>query len=211
MNSKVKIILSTSYLGPIEYFAKVAFAENIVFDPFEHYIKQTFRNRCVIATANGEFPLIIPVNRPNGNHTKVKDVEISYFEKWQQLHWRTLNTAYSHSPFFLYYLDALEPLYHKQFKYLYDFNQQLFDLVLSFLKVNPKIKSSAKYIEEIDKDTIDLRNSFSPKRKSTSQFPPYIQVFDEKHGFIPNLSIIDLLFNEGPAAIDYLRNLNVIL
>jgi hypothetical protein len=207
MNSSKSIILSTTYLGPIEYFAKVALNDDIILDPYENYIKQTYRNRCLIATANGKFPLIIPVNRPNGNHTKVKDVQISYFEKWQQLHWRTLNTAYSHSPFFLFYQDVFKPFYHKQYKYLVDFNEALFQTVLDLLKLKPQHSFSDKYIETIDLNSTDYRNSFSPKKKSETIFPNYIQVFEEKHGFIPNLSIIDLLFNEGPASIEYLRNL----
>jgi len=207
MNSSKRIILSTTYLGPIEYFAKVALNDDIILDPNENYIKQTYRNRCLIAMANGKFPLIIPVNKPNGNHTKVKDVKISYFEKWQQLHWRTLNTAYSHSPFFLFYQDVFEPFYQKQYKYLLDFNEALFYTVLDLLKLKSQVSFSEKYIETIDSHWIDYRNTFSPKKKSVVMFPNYIQVFEEKHGFMPNLSIIDLLFNEGPAAIDYLKNL----
>jgi hypothetical protein len=207
MISSKSILLSTAYLGSIEYFAHLLKAENVIIDPHEHYIKQTFRNRCVITTANGQFPLIIPVIRPNGNHTKVKDVLISYAEKWQQLQWRTINSAYSHSPFFLYYKDAFETFYQKPVKFLFDFNQQLLELVLSSLKLNSQFDISDAYVEEVGKNIVDLRNAFSPKRKLDIQFPSYIQVFEEKHGFIPNLSVIDLLFNEGPAASDYLNRL----
>jgi hypothetical protein len=194
-------------LGPIEYFAQIVRSGKVILDPNEHYLKQTFRNRCIIATANGRFPLIIPVFRPNGNHTKVKDVQITYSEKWQQLHWRTLNAAYSHSPFMLYYQDMLESFYQTPFNFLFDFNQQLMDLVLGFLKIKQPIEISELYMEDFSAETLDYRNVFSPKKRTEIGFPPYIQVFSERHGFIPNLSILDLLFNEGPASLQYLQNL----
>lgn len=206
MSKSESIILSTSYLGPIEYFAQLLMANKIIIDPNEHYQKQTYRNRCVVATANGKQPLIIPVKKPNGNHTKVKDVLIDYAEPWQKLHWGAIMSAYSHSPFLLYYQDALEPFYQKQYKFLFDYNQQLLDLVLDFLKRKLEIEIPENYIEKVTPGMLDFRNAFSPKKSSVQEFPPYIQVFSEKHGFYPNLSILDLLLNEGPAAKEYLFN-----
>lgn len=207
MNLSESVILSTSYLGSLEYFAQLVNAEKVIIDPNEHYIKQTFRNRCVIATANGKLSLIIPVIKPNGNRTRVKDIRISQTGNWQKLHWRAIMSAYSHSPFLLYYQDTLEPFYQKQYKFLFDLNQQLLDLVLGFLKIEPQVEISESYIEDLTPGLSDYRNVFSPKKKTLMEFPPYIQVFSEKHDFFSNLSILDLLFNEGPASADYLQNL----
>lgn len=207
MSSTETTILSSAYLAPVELYAKLSLSERIIFDPHEHYIKQTYRNRCIIATANGPQSLIIPVKKPNGNHTKVKDIIIDYAEPWQKLHWGAIMSAYSNSPFLLYYQDALEPFYQKQFKFLFDYNQQLQDMVLGFLKIKPQIEIADNYIENLTPKMLDLRSTFTPKKKAEMDFPSYIQVFSEKHGFFPNLSILDLLLNEGPAASDYLQNL----
>jgi len=185
-------------------------SKKIFIENDEHYTKQTYRNRCLIYTANGSFPLSIPVVRVNGNHTKIRDIEISYFENWQQHHWRSIVSAYNQSPFFLYYMDDLEVFYKRKFKFLLDFNMQLTEHVLDCLDLNQKITLTEKYIENNDLLYLDMRNQFSPKKKNTDiLFPEYVQVFGEKHGFIPNLSIIDLLFNEGPNALGYLEALNV--
>ena len=207
MDSSKTILLSSAYLGPIDYYAQLVNAVSVVIDPNEHYIKQTYRNRCIIETASGKFPMIIPVTRPNGNHTKLKDVLISNAEGWQKLHWRAIMSAYSNSPFLLYYQDELEPFYRHKYKFLFDFNQQLQQLTLGFLKLKINIELSDLYLENRDNGKLDLRNSFSPKKKSVLSFPAYIQVFEEKHEFLPNLSILDLLFNEGPAALDYLKKI----
>ncbi|NOX48039.1 MAG: WbqC family protein [Chlorobi bacterium] len=200
-----KAVFSTAYLAPIEYFATLIKYQEIFVEQGEHYVKQTYRNRCLIYTANGLFPLSIPVKKVNGNHTKVKDVEISYFENWQRHHWRSIVSAYNQSPFFLYYRDDLEGFYSRQFKYLLDFNTQLIKVLLDALGLEKELAIPEKYIENNDPDYLDLRNQFDPKKKNANvRFPKYIQVFAEKHGFIPNLSIIDLLFNEGPNALGYL-------
>lgn len=207
MEDLKKILFSTAYLGPIEYYRNIISADEVVLEQQEHYIKQTYRNRCIIATANEVQTLTIPVIKVNGNRTKVKDIQISYAEKWQMVHWRAVHSAYSHSPYFLYYKDILEPFYYKEFKYLLDFNTQLLEKILNLLEVDKKITFTESFEINPGNETIDKRNSFHPKIKSSKIFPPYIQVFDEKYKFIPNLSVVDLLFNEGPSAIDYLNKL----
>jgi hypothetical protein len=198
-------VFSTAYLAPIEYFAAAIKFPQIFIEQEEHYVKQTYRNRCLIYTANGLFPLSIPVKKVNGNHTKIRDVEISYFENWQRHHWRSIVSAYNQSPFFLYYRDDLEGFFTRQFKYLLDFNTRLTEVILDALDLKREIVFPEKFIENNDPDYIDLRNQFNPKKKNADVFfPEYIQVFSETHGFIPNLSIIDLLFNEGPNALEYL-------
>ena len=139
MNGLNNILLSTAYLGPIEYFASMSNAKEVTIEKQEHYIKQTYRNRCLIATANGIQSLTIPVIKVNGNRTKIKDIQIAYSEKWQLLHWRAIVSAYNHSPYFLYNKDILEPFYFKEFKFLFDFNFQLLEELLGVLEID-KIK-----------------------------------------------------------------------
>ena len=204
----LQAVFSTAYLPPIGYFAPIINSQKTLIEDDENYVKQTYRNRCLIYTANGLFPLSIPVVKVNGNHTKIKDIEISYFENWQQHHWRSIVSAYNQSPFFLYYRDELEVFFTKQFKYLLDFNTELMKVILEALDLNTEIVFTEKFIGNDNHSYLDLRNKFNPKKRDTENgFPEYTQVFNEKHGFIPNLSIIDLLFNEGPNALDYLEGL----
>ncbi len=202
-----KPLFSTAYLGSIEYFANLVRHKNIFIDVGEHYIKQTYRNRCVIYAANGKLPQIIPVVKVNGNHTKTKDIKIDYSGRWQKNHWRSIVSAYNQSPFFLYYKDDLETIFEKKFDFLIDFNTELTKIILNFIEAETTIHLSEDYIDSTEPETIDFRNSFSPKKPPTLSHPSYIQVFSEKYGFIPNLSIIDLLFNEGPNTLDYLLDL----
>ncbi|MEZ5196167.1 MAG: WbqC family protein [Bacteroidales bacterium] len=203
-----KILLSIAYLGPVEYFASIAKADEVIVEKQEHYIKQTYRNRCLIATTNGMQALTIPVVKVNGNRTQVKDIQIAYFEKWQMNHWRTIESAYSHAPYFLFYQDAIFPFYQKKFKFLFDFNHELLDLILDFIRIVIPISFTDKYQLPVNDGVLDLRNAFSPKKKTGLSFPRYIQVFEEKYGFLENLSILDLLFNEGPGAMAYLLSLS---
>jgi len=202
------IILSTACPGPVEYFAAIVKQNNVIIDAGEHYIKQTYRNRYEIFATSGKLPLTIPVIKVNGNHTKIKDVRIAYTEQWQKVHWRAIVSAYNRSPFFLYFRDDLEDFYRKKYNFLLDFNTEITKTVMNLLGCDVKIKISDDYIEEFDKTVIDLRYHFSPKKKSVTKMPEYIQVFSDKHGFIPNLSIIDLLFNEGPNALEYLEGID---
>ncbi len=203
------ILLSTAYLGPIEYFAYLVDSDKIYIEKEEHYIKQTYRNRCKIYTANGIQALTIPVIKVNGNHTKIKDVQISNAEKWQMLHWRAITAAYSHSPYFLYYKDEFEPYFFNQFKYLWDFNNQLLNTVLEILDIIAEIIYTDSYSDKVENGILNFRNEFSPKKESSIKFTPYTQVFAEKFGFIPNLSILDLIFDQGPESLQYLKQIKL--
>jgi hypothetical protein len=191
-------ILPLFYLPPIEYFNNfVKYKENILIEQYEHFPKQTFRNRASIQSPNGKLDLIIPVVKGSKVHTKVKDVRISYDFDWQRLHWMSLQTSYRRSSYFEYYEDQLSPFYEKKWDYLLDFNLEIFTLLLKLLKLKGEYALTQSY-EEGYEGMADLRNSISPKKTSAHNFQPYYQVFEERHGFIPNLSIVDLLFSQGP-------------
>ncbi len=202
-----EIILSLLYLPPIEYFAWILNADSYKLELHENYFKQTYRNRCHIYTANGLLALSIPVHKTTGNHTLISDIEISYMDNWQINHWRAIESAYNKSPFFLYYQDDLKKFYTKTWKYLYEFNTALTECLLKKLKLNSIVNFTESFVPIIDIEK-DLRYCIHPKEESKHiVFPKYYQVFESKHNFIPNLSIIDLLFNEGPESLQYLQSI----
>jgi len=206
------VLLSTAYLPPVSWMAAAIQSFYTGIEIHETYPKQTFRNRCNIATSTGILSLTVPVNRINGNHTKTIDICIDNSTNWQHLHWNSILTAYNKSPYFLYYRNLFEPIYHKHHKRLVDLNQELLVLITSSLKKG-SIEFSFTTQYDPNPASIDLRCSFHPKNKPyqhiTSELPRYMQVFEENHGYIPDLSIIDLLFNMGPEAIQYLLKLNI--
>jgi len=204
MSEKKVVLLSTAYLPPVHYFIIMANASHVLLEQYETYPKQTYRNRCEIYTANGKIPLIIPVHKPNGNHTMTKDILVSGHEKWQLLHWRAIKTAYANSPFFLYYQDELQPLFEEKVNGLIDFNTKLLHTILDLIGLKSRISFTTEFIAD-QAEVLDYRWRITPK-KTFDELPAkeYYQSFNEKHGFIPNLSIIDLLFNLGPETLGYL-------
>ncbi len=203
----INTIFSSAYLPPIEYFYQLTKYRIIYIDISENYIKQTYRNRCYIYAANGKLSISIPVIKTTGNHTQIKDIKIDYTQPWQRLHWRSIESAYNSSPFFLYFRDYLEPFYEKKYNFLIDLNTELLHVLIKLSGIISDVKFTENYIEP-DEKINDFRNCISPKSKTPtiSSFPQYTQVFGDKHGFIPNLSIIDLLFNEGKISKEYLRS-----
>lgn len=201
------ILLSTAYLPPIEYFFHLDRCEDILIEQFETYKKQTYRNRSLIYTEKGIMPLSIPITKPNGNHTKTNEIEIFQNDNWQKNHWKSIQSAYQASPFFLYYKDELEVFYTTKYKRLIDFNNDLLFKLVELTDIETKISFTSDFIET-DSLEDDLRFKISPKEKPTiNTLKNYTQVFTERHGFINNLSIIDLLFNMGPETLDYIRGL----
>lgn len=200
MEKGSKVLISTAYLPPVPYVAIMASAGEVLIEQYETYPKQTYRNRCEIYSANGKIPLIIPVNKPNGNHTMTKDILVSKHEKWQLLHWRAIKAAYANSPFFLYYQDELEFFYTEKVNNLLDFNTRLTKEILDLIGLKVKISLTNDF-DLKPENVLDYRQAITPKQPF-DEFPAkkYYQSFNEKHGFIPNLSIIDLLFNLGPEA-----------
>jgi hypothetical protein len=203
-------ILSTSYLPNIQYFSKFQLHKQVIIESHDTYLKQSYRNRCTIYASNGALDLSIPVIRPNGNKTLTKDVLIEYNTKWQVDHWRTIKSAYGNSPFFEIFEPELAYLYESKEKYLFDFNNKALTQIFNSIGTDVKIYHSKKYIEQNDSLLYDYRNSIHPKKRMQKpdaffNQQPYFQVFAEKYGFIPNLSFIDLMFNEGPQALDICR------
>ena len=201
--------LSTAYLGNIQYFSKLVNAELVYLEQHEHYQKQSYRNRCNIAGANGVLTLVIPVEKDHGKKMPIRDVRIDYSQAWQQNHWRAILSSYSSSPFFEYYVDDIRPFYKEQTPYLFDYNLRFTELILELLLLSSNIILTDTYRVEVEHSEFDYRQSISPKErlaKPDALFNPtsYFQVFAQRFGFIPNLSIIDLLFNEGPNALQYL-------
>ncbi len=197
-----KILLSTAYLGPVSYYRAMAHADEIQVEQCDHYHKQTYRNRCRIMTGNGVMELSVPVLK-SGNKTAVRDLKIAYVESWQQVHWRAIASAYNSSPFFEYYRDDFEPFFTKKTEYLIDFNMGLMEVVDGLVGIKTPISLTEEYLPS-PVGMKDLREVFSPKQPDGSEVA-YYQVFDQKYGFVPDLSILDLLFNMGPESLLVLR------
>jgi len=196
-------ILSTAYLAPISYYAILLKQNNSMIEYHEHFIKKSIRNRCDIMNTNGRLSLSIPVNRKTKTKTKISKIKISYAENWQKSHWKSIVSSYNSSPFFEYYKDKLKPYFLKEEEYLIDFNNNLQKEILALLKIKFKITYNSIY--KRTGDFTDLRDNNSIKMNTIR----YDQVFMEKHKFINNLSIIDLLFNMGPESLDYLHRLQI--
>jgi hypothetical protein len=196
-------LLPTAYFGPISYYAILLQYPNCNIELHEHFIKQSIRNRCDIYGANGKLRLTIPKQRKGSDKTIIKEIHISYKQNWQKEHWNAIVSAYNSSPYFEYYKDELQPLFEEKEEYLTTFNNKLQIVLLSILQEGEKIKTTTEYLHQ--GDFSDLRN-YNWKIEKQEK---YDQVFMEKQGFIPNLSILDLLFNLGPESADYLNNVLV--
>ncbi len=198
--------LSVAYLAPVAYYAVLANADHVLLEQHEHFVKQSYRNRCVIATANGLMDLTIPIEKTDEQKSLIRDVRVSNHGNWQINHWRSIASAYSSSPFFEYYVDDLSPFYEKKWDFLWDFNLALQTKILELIDVQPNIVLTQQYSKIQGEHCIDLRERIHPKKENYVQdIYPYYQVFGHKHGFRNNLSIIDLLFNMGNESILLLK------
>lgn len=201
------ILLPTCYLPPVSYFYQCLKPNELYVEILETYPKQTLRNRCFILGPNDIQMLSIPVSRPSGNHTKTKDILINNSLPWQKQHWRSIETAYNKSPFLLYYQDHFYPFYEQPMKFLIDFNEGIRERIFEIFQIDKKVQHN-KVFEKTPNNLCDLRNAFSDKIPQPP-IPEYHQVFSAVHGFVPNLSILDLICNLGPESIAYLRQLKV--
>lgn len=192
------------YHPPIEYFSLlIRHKENILVEKHEHFPKQTYRNRTCIHSPNGRLDLIIPVIKGSNVHTEMKDVRISYEFNWQRQHILSLQTSYRSSAYFEFYEDNLMPFYERKWSFLYDYNAEILEFLLAALKLKIDYSATAEY-ERTYPEMIDFRESIHPKKPVLLNIKPYFQVFEDRNGFLENLSILDLLFNQGPQSNKYL-------
>jgi hypothetical protein len=205
-----QIILSSAYLAPVEYYAKLFAYDKVYVERFDSYMKQTYRNRCVIASAGGPQALTIPTEKGEGTKCLMKDIRISDHGNWRHVHWNAFVAAYKHSPFFDYYADEFHRFYEKRYDFLYDFNMELCHWMCEQIDLQPVMIPTDDYVA-VPEGMDDYRERIHPKRvyaEADPDFSPvsYYQVFDAKQGFQPNLSIADLLFNMGPESLLVLRD-----
>jgi len=199
---KGDLILSTAYFPPAEYFSLINSAGSVLIEQEENYIRQTSRNRCSILSSNGILILSVPVMKGSNIKARVKDVTIDYSKRWQQVHLRALVSAYNRSPYFQFYFESLERILLGNKKYLLDLNDELLFKCLEILNINKCIKHTSFYEAGSARD-MDFRYSITTNTTSVFISRPYIQVFNSNE-FVPGLSILDLIFNTGPEAPQYL-------
>ena len=198
-----KIVVSTAYLPPVEYFSIISRASEISIEREENYIKQTYRNRCYILSAHGPQLLSVPVCLGSLHKTRLKDIKIDYSKRWQQVHLRAITASYNSSPYYEFYFENVEKIISQNHQFLLDLNMELTMAALEMLKVR-KILSYTTYFEPVMNNENDFRYKISPKNKSRFSEKKYTRVFNIDKDYIPGLSIIDLVFNMGPEAPKYL-------
>ena len=203
-------LLSTTYFGPVQWYQKLHRHKEVWMECHEHFVKQTYRNRCEILTTNGVQTLTVPIIH-DAEASSIRDIRISDHGQWRHLHWNAIRSAYGDSPFFEFYADDLAPFFEKRWDFLFDFNLAITELMCMLLDFTPTIKHTTCYRTQddvlSDNDLADFREAIRPKHPlPDADFcpKPYYQVFIRKHGFVENLSILDLLMNEGNESIFYL-------
>ena len=211
-------LLSSAYFGPVQWYQKLHRYDRCLIEQHDNFVKQTYRNRCIIPTTNGIQALSIPVSCPQGSQLSkipMRDVRISDHGNWRHIHWNALCSAYGESPFFDYYQDDLRPFFERKWTFLFDFNMEIILKMVELLDIQPKISlttaflSDASMAENATENSLidDFRDVIRPKHPgldSDFMARPYYQVYQQKYGFQPNMSILDLLFNEGNEAILWL-------
>ena len=191
------MMISSLYLAPIAYYAALVRAENALMEIHDNYQKQSYRNRCHIAGANGMLALSIPIEKPSSGKGAMKDIRIADHGNWQHLHWNAIVSAYNSTPFFQYYEDDFRPFYQHKLTHLHDFNEGLRQLICRLAGIETSVVYTSGYEAATGSGKCDLREVIHPKKKPRWVTPRYYQVFSDKNGFIADLSIIDLLFNMG--------------
>ena len=198
-------LLSSTYFGPVQWYQKLCRYDRVLIEHCDAYQKQTYRNRCLIATTQGVQALTVPVVHSRDAQQDREVIKISDHGNWRHLHWQALQTAYGDSPFFEYYEDDLRPFFTERWELLYDFNEAIRLKMCELLDIHPVVSHTTQYHPSPAPN--DFRAAIRPKHPlPDAHFEPrpYYQVYQQKHGFLPNLSILDLLFNMGPESIYYL-------
>lgn len=201
----MNILIHPTYFPTVAHFVAIVKATAITFEMEDNFLKQTYRNRAYIYGANGKLGLNIPVIHSQKNRQKYRDVKIFNEDKWQSLHWKSLLSAYKTSPFFEYYEDDLQHLFTEHANFLLDFNLKCFEVICDCLQLELQTTKTTTYQKTIENQT-DYRHLVNAKKEPKHVLEHYTQVFSAKHNYIPNLSILDLLFNEGPNALNYLES-----
>jgi hypothetical protein len=207
----MNILLHPTYFPSISHFAAIVQSEKIIFEIEDNFQKQTNRNRTYIYSPNGIQLLNIPVKHSKENHQKTKDIRIESDFDWQKQHFKSLEAAYRSSPFFEFFEDDIRPIFEKKQVFLVDLNFEVLTAVSKCFRIKLDYTTTTEYLQEVDTTiNTDFRALVNGK-KDLSVFENYTQVFDDKHGFINNLSVLDLLFNEGKYAMDYLKKQELIV
>lgn len=201
-----EMYLSVAYLAPVQYYARLFHASVVRMETAENYLKQTYRNRCTIAAANGPQSLSIPIVNYATPKCLTKDIRISDHGNWRHLHWNAICSAYNLSPFFEYYEEDFAPFYQHKYTFLFDFNEELRQTVCRLLNIETPVIYTEDYQPDVPNDYREIIRPKHPGEDPDFTALPYYQVFREKHGFLQNLSIIDLLFNLGPESVLILRD-----
>jgi len=206
-------LLPCCYLAPVSHYRTYNRADEVCLEVCDHFVKQTLRNRCYIDSPNGPLALTIPIQKTEGK-TQMKDIRISDHGNWRHQHWTALESSYRQSPFFEYYADDYAPFYEKKWEFLADFNEELMALTASLLDIQKPVKRTQTYSpsplpapplgECLNATAIFSAASIALPQRGSGKGAVYYQVFASRHGFLPDLSIVDLLFNEGPEGVLWL-------
>ena len=207
----MNLLIHPTYFPSISHYVAMAQSENIIFEMEDNFQKQTNRNRTYIYSPNGIQLLNIPVKHSKQIFQKTKDVKIEPDFDWQKQHFKSLEAAYRSSPFFEYFEDDIRPIFEKKYEFLIDLNFETMDFVAKCLRMKLEYETTSEYFHEVASNTMLDYRMLADGKKDNSQFETYTQVFDDKHGFLNNLSVLDLIFNEGKYALDYLKNQKLIL
>lgn len=196
------VLLSTAYFPPVSYFVALKQSDTVIVEASENFVKQSYRNRCRILTAQGSRDLVVPVKHGKGKKVPICNVQIDYDQPWQKNHWKSLETAYNRSPFFEYYKDHLQVFFEQRYNNLFEFNQAILMECLRFFNLRPSIEFTQEHQLQCPENKVDYRASIHPKLAVPVelQSKTYPQVFDDRQAFQQGLSILDLLFSQGPNA-----------
>ncbi len=208
MDSHSRMLIETQFFPPIQYISTLIKYPSVILEKNEHFQKGTYRNRCHIATAQGVQTLSIPLKKGKNQQQIITDVQISYDVLWQRAFWRTLQTAYGNAPFWEHYAPVFEPFFTKKYNFLFDYNFEILQTLFKILKLNKSITVSFTdtYLPDFT-EGVDFRNQCIPQNQTENQTENpkrYAQVFEDRNGFIPHLSILDLIFCSGNQSLDIL-------